>query len=639
MRARLIQALLAGLLLALAPIAAAKAEERILRFVSDVAVQTNGDLLVTETIRVQAEGDEIRRGILRDFPTTYRDERGASVVVGFDVESVTRDGRDEPFAIERLSNGKRVRIGSGETMLEPGPHDYVIRYRTTRQIGYFDDFDELYWNATGTGWTFPIDVAEARITLPEAVPFGQTAIYTGRQGERGQDARVISKEPGRIVFRTTAPLPAHAGLTVAAAWPKGVVDAPSTGQRAGWWIRDNIGAVFALFGAAGGLLYLFQAWRKAGRDPEPGPVIPLFTPPDGLSPAAARYVSEMGFDDRAFTAAILDLGVKGQLRIADSGKSLALTRTPGGHSVPPAERAAADALFRSGSEVRLVQSNHAALSRAKSTLARGLAKAYSGTVFNMNSGWLTGGVLITLGAYILAATGLVIAMGENGLVAAFSLIFLSVPSIVVGLTLRSLRGSPWYKRIFVLLFTGVFALAFGGAGLGVFLSAVRGPLDLAVLVLPFALLPVLASAFSWMRAPTPEGQKLRDAVAGFRQYLGIAEEHRLDMLHPPEKTPELFERYLPYAVALDVENAWAKKFAGVLAAAGATAAVSSWYLASGNGSRSPTDLVNRLGSGLSQTVASASTAPGSRGGSRSSSGSSGGGSSGGGGGGGGGSGW
>ncbi len=120
-------------------------------------------------------------------------------------------------------------------------------------------------------------------------------------------------------------------------------------------------------------------------------------------------------------------------------------------------------------------------------------------------------------------------------------------------------------------------------------------------------------------------------VAGFRHYLGTAEEHRLEVLHPPEKTPELFERYLPYAVALDVENAWAAKFASVLAAAGASAAVASWYMTSSH--RDPGSLVDRLGSSLSQTVASASTSPGS------SSGSSGRGSSGGGGGGGGGSGW
>jgi uncharacterized membrane protein YgcG len=629
---------LSGFLIALLlSLASASAEERILRFVSDVTVQRNGDLDVVETIRVQAEGNEIRRGILRDFPTTYRDDRGGSVVVGFDVESVTRDGQNEPFEIESLANGKRIRIGSADTLLSPGPHDYVIRYRTTRQIGFFDGFDELYWNATGTGWTFPIDVAEARITLPEAVPFGNTAIYTGQQGDRGQDARVVSKDPGRIVFRTTAPLPAHNGLTVAAAWPKGVVEPPSQSRRTVWWLKDNIGAIFALLGGAGGLLYLLQAWRKAGRDPKPGPIIPLFTPPEGLSAAATRYISEMDFDDRVFTAAILDLGVKGQLKIADSDKTLVVTRMPGGKTIAAPEAAAAQALFRSRGEISLVQSNHATLSNAKATLARGLEKAYSGTVFNMNSGWLTGGVLITVAAYALAAIGLVIAMGENGMVAAFSLVFLSVPSIVVGLTLRSLRGSPWYKRIFVLLFIGIFALAFGGAGLGVFLSAVRSPIDLVVLVLPFALLPMLASAFSWMRAPTPEGQKLRDAIAGFRQYLGIAEEHRLEMLHPPEKTPELFERYLPYAVALDVENAWAAKFAGILAAAGATAAVSSWYIASGN--RDVGSLVDRLGSGLSQTVAAASTAPGSSSGSGGFSGSSGGGSSGGGGGGGGGSGW
>ena len=83
----------------------------------------------------------------------------------------------------------RVRIGSADRLLSTGRHEYVIRYRTTRQIGFFADYDELYWNATGTGWTFPIDQAEARITLPEAVPFRQTAFYTGPQGARGQGRR------------------------------------------------------------------------------------------------------------------------------------------------------------------------------------------------------------------------------------------------------------------------------------------------------------------------------------------------------------------------------------------------------------------------------------------------------------------
>src|ERR1051325_7258305 len=126
------------------------AEERIERFVSDVAVQKNGDLIVTETIQVWAEGRQIRRGILRDFPTVYHRTDGSRVEVGFDVQSVTRDGAAEEFTTENMASGVRVRIGSAGRSVNPGVHTYVIRYRTTRQIGFFDGFDELYWNATGT---------------------------------------------------------------------------------------------------------------------------------------------------------------------------------------------------------------------------------------------------------------------------------------------------------------------------------------------------------------------------------------------------------------------------------------------------------------------------------------------------------
>ena len=215
-----------ALFLLLGAVGSAGATERILRFVSDVKVERNGDLIVTETIAVQAEGKDIRRGILRDFPTSYTRRDGAHVEVGFDVQFVTRDGVAENFVTERLSNGVRVRIGSADRLLRDGRHEYVIRYRTTRQIGFFADYDELYWNATGTGWTFAIDQAEARITLPEGVRFTQTALYTGPQGARGQDAAIVEQAPGRIVFRTTKPLPARNGLTVAAAWQKGVVTPP-----------------------------------------------------------------------------------------------------------------------------------------------------------------------------------------------------------------------------------------------------------------------------------------------------------------------------------------------------------------------------------------------------------------------------
>ncbi len=139
--------ILAALIL-VAALLPAVAEERILSFVSDVTVERSGDLDVTETIRFNVEGDQIRHGINRDFPTRYTDDRGMSVRVGFTVESVLLDGEAEPYELLPLENGTRIRIGSADRLVSRGPHDYTIRYRTTRQIGYFADFDELYWNAT-----------------------------------------------------------------------------------------------------------------------------------------------------------------------------------------------------------------------------------------------------------------------------------------------------------------------------------------------------------------------------------------------------------------------------------------------------------------------------------------------------------
>ncbi len=172
----------------------AQAQERILNFISDVTVLANGDLDVTETITIQAEGSQFRRGIFRDFPTSYRRRSdGTIVIVGFEVISVTRNGRPEPYRTESYSNGVRTRIGSADVFIPRGQHTYSIRYRTTRQIGFFEKFDELYWNATGNGWAFTIDSAEARITLPPARRSGRTRSIPVRKARTARMRRSSSR--------------------------------------------------------------------------------------------------------------------------------------------------------------------------------------------------------------------------------------------------------------------------------------------------------------------------------------------------------------------------------------------------------------------------------------------------------------
>jgi uncharacterized membrane protein len=167
----------------------------------------------------------------------------------------------------------------------------------------------------------------------------------------------------------------------------------------------------------------------------------------------------------------------------------------------------------------------------------------------------------------------------------------------------------------------------------------HGWIDLVPAAATYVVASLAGVAFPWLQAPSVEGRKVMDQIEGFREYLSVAEEDRLNALNPPDKTPELFERFLPYAIALEVENAWAKRFAGVLAAAGTAAVASTWYAGSNNWSNNPVGFASHLSGDLNQTISSASTAPGSSDGGGGSGGSTGGGSSGGGGGGGGGGGW
>jgi uncharacterized membrane protein YgcG len=631
---RIVRVALAALVFIAAP---AAAEEKITSFVSDVAIQPDSALEVTETIDVHSEGDRIRHGIYRDFPTLYSGRNGSRIRVGFTFQGAQRDGHDEPATVEPLSNGVRMKIGSADTQIEPGDHRYVIRYRTTRQIGRFGDFDELYWNATGNGWEFPIDVAEARIRLPFPAGFGQRSAYTGPQGSTDQNAQVVAEAPGDITFRTTWPLGPYEGLTVAVAFPKGVVGEPAGSTKLRWWLSDYGPPLVGALGLVAILFFYFVAWHRAGRDPKAGTVVPLFTPPDGLSPAGMRFVREMSADNRAFAAALVDMGVRGHVKITEedggwlSPDTRMIERLSSSDPLPEDEKAALDSLVIPGETIAMKQTNHSEFSSAKSALQNVLKEKYEGKLFKRNYGWAAAGLAIFIAALWLTAATVALASGfatplTIGVAAGAAV------ATLLFLALQSRVGSGGGKCALVAL-TFLFGFGALAAGVPLFIEALATGWFFPLL-LPLLSLPIVISAFWWISAPTAEGRQVLDHIAGFKQYLSITERERLDRMTPPEDTPALFEKYLPFAIALGVENRWADHFAPILAAAAAQGQQGfAWYSGSNSPWNDTNGFVDSIGSSLASSVSSASTAPGS------SSGSGGGGSSGGGGGGGGGGGW
>lgn len=562
--------LLCGLLFLL-PVCAL-ADERILDYQSDIRIAPSGQVEVTETITVRAEGQRIQRGIYRDFPTTYRDRYGNTVEVQYEPLSVLRNDAPEASFSERNRNGIRTYFGSANRLLEHGVHRYVYRYRVDRMLGFFENHDEFYWNVTGLDWAFPIDRAGATVTLdfPADTDILETDAFTGLMGEQGTN--FTSRIDGnRVTFETTAGLAAHQGLTIVVAWPKGAVVEPDQLQRVIWLLADNANLVVILLGLAGMLAYLVPVWRAFGRDPEEGLIVTRYEPPAGFSPASLRFIQKMYYDNKVMTAGVVNLAVKGYLRIQDSDGQYTLQRTDPGEYPPllaTGEQELHDALFAENDRVILDDEYHSRIGAARGAHRRSLRHDYRGRYFRSN------------GMLSLPALGI------------------AIVSALIALNVGS-GPTPLVIGVIVLM---------------------------AIVFLFFATI---------MKRPTVGGRQVLDEMLGFRDYLDIAEKDELNLRNPPEKTPQLFEQYLPFALAMGVEQRWAEKFAAVFAALRGpndSAWQPSWYSGSWNNfdmSGTTSGISDSLGSAISSSV----TPPGS------SSGGGGGGFSGGGGGGGGGGGW
>ena len=247
------------------------ADERILSFHSNIVVQQDGWIEVTETISVRVEGQRIRRGIYRDFPTRYRDVYGNNREVDYRPLSVLRNDEAEDFHSERLGNGMRIYFGSADRLLSHGVHTYTFRYTASRMLGFFENHDELYWNVTGLEWPFPIDQAGATVTLDfDGEP--QILQADGFTGVMGAQGREFSKQisGGSAIFKTTDVLLPHEGLTIVISWDKGFVTPPGQIRKLNWLLSDNLSLLIVLCGLAAMLSYLLPVWRTFGRDPEEG---------------------------------------------------------------------------------------------------------------------------------------------------------------------------------------------------------------------------------------------------------------------------------------------------------------------------------------------------------------------------------
>ncbi|MCG6976154.1 MAG: DUF2207 domain-containing protein [Acidiferrobacterales bacterium] len=612
----------------------ALAVEQILEFHSDITVDQDGSMTVRETIAVNAEGRKIRRGIYRDFPTTYKDRMGNRYKVGFDVISVERDGQREDFHTKSQGNGVRVYFGNKNRFLPHGEHEYVLTYRTNRQLGFFKDHDELYWNVTGNGWDFAIDSASASIQLPASVPSSDIRVegYTGAYGSNGQDYRA-AVENGRAEYITTRRLGPREGLTVVAMWPKGHVIEPTTTDKLNYVLRDNRHLVIMLGGLALVFIYYLFVWSRVGRDQPEGVIVPLYFPPKGFSPASMRFVRNRGYDDKTFAAALVNLAVKGAISIDETGDEFTIHRIDDAPNVQKAagENALLNKLLGSRREIELKKSNHSTISSAIEAHKKSLKRDYERIYFVKNSGWIVPGAILSILVFVL---GLFTGPVDTAAPVLFMTFWLSIWSVVVYFLLVNLIKAFRRRSAGGILHAMIMAGAFGFFEImGIWMFSQFSSISIIAMLL--AIVCVNVVFYHLLHADTRAGRKLLDKVEGFREYLEVAEGEELKFQGAPTKTTDLFEMYLPFALALDVEQQWGERFSRIFdqLKRDGKEYQPGWYYGRHWHHQNIGAFTNALGSSLGSAISSSSTAPGST------SGGGGGGFSGGGGGGGGGGGW
>lgn len=669
----------------------AQGDERLLNYQSTININSNASLLITETITVRSAGVRIRHGIYRDFPTRYQDQQGHMHTVGFRVRRVLRDGAVESYHLAELSNGVRLYLGRADVTLPPGEYRYTLSYTTDRQLGFFPQHDELYWNVTGNGWAFPIDKASATVSLPKVVP--PTAVqvtgYTGPFGSDAHNLTAVVDASGRSQFATTTPLQPGEGLTIVVSFPKGIVSPP---ERSVFLFGGSEAWHYALLGTLLILVYYLVVWAFVGRDAPGGTIIPRPAPPAGLSPAAVRFLWRMEYDSKVFAAAVIDLAVHGVITIWQNGHDFKLKKRADlfldtrqqllaelrdGVPITLASlagrfatteddvRAMVENLQASGkplqmrhSVVRLdVMQPNAKPDQAMKLpveevrLATDLLGPAESIDLNGQYAHIIKPALDRLRKYFLAKY-------EHRYVCSnaryrypslvLALIFAGVIAVA---ELQPVLGSEWTRALapstlFILPILYPLGVVVWGLGPVVMRSIlgtrglthyliVSGYVAITIAVVgwivgwnkllahpPLALLAYAAVAVAMhtlfhhlLKASTRYGRRVLDQIAGFRMYLVTAEGPRLNAMNPPEKTPALFEQFLPYALALDAEHAWAARFADVLAVAGVSglpedAYRPDWYAGGSWSGFHVSNLVTSLGDSFTNVISASTVPPG-----------------------------
>jgi hypothetical protein len=475
------------------------------RFDATILVEPDGTIDVTERITTRFTGSW--NGIYRSIPVKYRDARGLNWTLGVDVQSATDDdGQVLRWDAARERHYLKLR------MWIPGAvnatRTAVLHYRVTNALRFFDEHDELYWNVTGDEWEVPIEAATARIELPPGAGGVRAIAFNGVYGSTAQEA-TVGIEGTAVRIAMPHELAFHEGLTAVVGWDKGVVREPTAAERT----MGVLGSNWPLLIPVPVLIGAFLMWRRRGRDPRRLPITVRYEPPPGMSPGEVGTLMDNRPDMRDITATLVDLAVRGYLRFEERDDSklfgLIKEREYVLHRLEPPAGVAPLATH----EHRLLDGIFSG--RGDTVELSDLEDEFYAKLPGIRNGIFDR--LLERGLYHARpdkvrqawhvgglALGMVIAIGGSAL--GEKLLLTPVPFVIAG------------------VLTGLILIAFG----------------------------------FFMPARSVAGARALEAILGFEEFVRRVDREQYQRVIVGH--PEMFDKFLPFAMAFGVEKKWAKAF-------------------------------------------------------------------------------
>jgi hypothetical protein len=565
-------------------------------FNEQVTVEPDGTLDVTELIEARFTGHW--NGIYRTIPVQYLGPGGLNYELTLTPVSITDDAGNK-LKYEESRQGRSLKFKIWVPGAEDATRTVVFHYRVRDAIRFLEDHDELYWNVTGNEWDVPIESSSAHIELPADVTGLHAISYTGAFGSRAHDAQV-RLSTNAVDVSSTRPLAFHEGLTAVVGWDKGFVHEPSGLSKLAFYLFSN----WPLFLPVFAFLVMFWLWWTRGRDPERDSITVQYEPPDKLSPAECGTLVDNEAAMRDITATLVDLAVNGYLTIEQKDQEGLLGLTHHRDYVfhlkrPPAqwdgarahERAMLGGIFYEGSSILTDSApNPSQLSTQSPGIQGNAPISGSSPSQAVSSAVSTPPVVENYSAAFRAASD----FGETPQISVAlselqNRFYTQLPTIR-NCIFDSLMQDGYYLHRPDTVRQGYIGVGAVIGGLMFFLARTlasgTNTSETAWVIAGFLTAAVICG-FGWfMPARTLTGARTYAKVLGFEDFLSRVESDRIARM---QNAPALFEKFLPYAMALHVEKKWVQAFQGM------AIEPPRWYQGAYVGAFQPYLFVNDLG--------------------------------------------